>query len=90
MQAAPPVHPPHCTLPLPHALGRAPHVEPRPPSAASHSGGGGWHKPATQACPIGHAHCLVWPHPSVIVPQNVWPLAEHASVPQNMPPSLGI
>jgi hypothetical protein len=37
-----------------------------------------------------HAHCLVLPHPSVIVPQKVWPCAEHASAPQDFPPSLGI
>jgi hypothetical protein len=34
-----PSHPPQLMLPLPHAFGTGPHLEPAPPSAPAHSGG---------------------------------------------------
>jgi hypothetical protein len=61
--------PAHCTFPLPHALGCAPHADPTPPSASAHSGGGASQSPPKHDCPAGQLHCFVCPHPSVSVPQ---------------------
>jgi hypothetical protein len=56
------------TLPLPHAFFTVPHDS--PPSADVHSGGVAVHSPAMHCCPLGHEQAIVWPHPSVTVPQS--------------------
>jgi len=85
---------PHCTLPLPHAFSIEPHVEPVPPSAFMHSGGGAWQTPPTQSCPLGQVQFIVLPQPSLTVPQRTVPgsglqLSLLQPVPAS-PPSLGI
>jgi hypothetical protein len=83
-----PVQPAHFTCPLPQALLMLPHLEPVPPSSPVHSGGGGVQTPPVQSWPIGQVHCLVFPQPSLTVPQRFTPAAgEQLSVPQPPPPA---
>jgi hypothetical protein len=79
---------PHCTVPLPQAFASWPHIEPAPPSASLHSGGGASHSPATQVSPVGHPHCFVCPQPSVIVPQKLRLPFEQMSGAQDGPASV--
>jgi hypothetical protein len=56
------------TLPLPQEFATLPHDS--PPSGDVHSGGVGEHWPAMHCCPLGQEQAIVWPHPSVTVPQS--------------------
>jgi hypothetical protein len=51
-------------LPLPHAFGTVPHVEP------VHSGGAGLQTPPMHCWPMGHEQFVVFPHPSATLPQR--------------------
>jgi hypothetical protein len=88
-----PLQPPHWTLPLPHAFSTEPHVEPVPPSAPMHSGGGAWQTPPMHCCPLGQEQFIVCPQPSLTVPHRFVPgsgLQLSLLQPPASPPSLGI
>jgi hypothetical protein len=57
------------TLPLPQALAVVPHRA--PPSVGLHSGGASPQTPPMHDLPAAQVHPIVWPQPSLTVPQRL-------------------